>query len=1023
MFEQQLYTRTNFGGIRARTPGFDTVAASKGLSKDDLVDIEQLCEYNIPQEYYAADPEHLAPEVHYMCETQRGNVVIGMSVYRKEEGERGRSVFLAHNYVLKRADSNCCGVAKSIDDYVSPDPNGFIRSFPDDGKEQPPLERKESLAADSANMSDDAAILQQPDIDYTMLVKLAFAALLALQKNKKIFIALRCEDAELSSSAQRVLQRLFKLLPYDVRFKCGFNTFFTGEGTKKGLVLHFMPKGMAPSKKLEQKIGARNIINDYVFNFDNPYFTNIEGIEEEAPQLWGFLNKHMWDDSELDNLWSLAHGVLKNQGMEALTSIWSYNRIAELEPFLTTADAIGLHGKIVECSEHVKEPSDNSDATNLLLPLLLEKLQERLTDENVFVGADDQFPDKVIELLGKLSHGNPSDYSEVTMAILGVAFGQVELDERYQYKASSMFDSISKADFPDELDDNIEKTVIAKGGWLAGIYIDKKLSRNDSISELLEQAKELFNKYPVLRANRYVLESFDKKLKEIVTQSGTQSGSQIENIKELESARSTIVENDADLKDLENLLEENVTSLFSQIDLNNLPKEDVQKLASYASGKYQNQLMDVLERYQKQLDDGSLDSIRIEVLHLFKTLDVCNNPDVARIIREVIKALFTISNSTDAVITEKIEQVECLFSLEFYKDFLNKVVAPNERVGRPFVAKRLSVKDPYRAILDDAINLFSQYENFEEVFRGQGYGADLLRKALNRCAGAPPYQAQVLDRIANAKDLAVSNPGLNYIYGEFVSDVIMEIDWTSEYHGDLPDLHGVDIRGQAKDVLEEKSHLHQPAVLQAQYTQSSTQGVAYPGQNDRSHQVDDAATAQSAHVIPREMSQQSYAVPVAQQTPDPCQYTPAHSADCPSLPIASNNSSAGYKNSVHDTSINSIRYDNGKGDINKKKLTEMLKRKKPNEITAIFKKMIAGTISSGKTDENKKKEWKVIIDCTREAFNSLDTGAAGSQREDIERVFSDYCQLASFGFSSNQVFDSKQKAGGIFSKLLFSKNR
>ena len=52
MYEQQLYTRSNYGGIFENRPGFTTVGATSGLDTKDIEALEQHCEYPVSKIFY-----------------------------------------------------------------------------------------------------------------------------------------------------------------------------------------------------------------------------------------------------------------------------------------------------------------------------------------------------------------------------------------------------------------------------------------------------------------------------------------------------------------------------------------------------------------------------------------------------------------------------------------------------------------------------------------------------------------------------------------------------------------------------------------------------------------------------------------------------------------------------------------------------------------------------------------------------------------------------------------------------------
>jgi hypothetical protein len=978
MYEQQLYTRTNYGGIRAGTPGFDTVAASPGLTKNDLADIEQLCEYRIPQEYYEADPEHLAPEVHYMCETQRGNVVIGMSVYRKEEGDRGRSVFLSHNFILKPADEDYFEAMISIDDYVVPDSSIFMRTFSDDGQ-RIALDPKPRLATGAAHAaSRDVRALQRLGIEHGMLVKLAFAVFAAIEKNRKIFIALPCEDAELYRGARTVLAQLFELLPYDVRFKCGFNTFFTGEGTKKGLVLHFMPKALAPSKKLDQRVGERNIVNDFVFNFASGYITNVDGIERSAPQLWEFLNQQAINSSELDKIWNLAHVILADQGKEVLMNIPSYNNIAKLWTLPDHADTNELFDLAIECSNYLDRTPDNEEIKNRLLELL-DTYQVRFAGERISI------PDDMLFLLGRLTTTHSNSFAEVSMRILQTAFVLVE---QRREEALALIDEVSQTGFPPEFSTGVFNDIIAEREALGRFFIQSKLLSIASICGTFVQASKLFEELPVFRTKAYTFDVIAERTEEI--ERGFSNVHKL--LQDLELAWGCVTSDE----DLKGLCENEMRSVFNQIDLDTLPALDVQQLSSCAHGIYRNLLKGLLRRYRDRLMSSRVISCRIDVLSLLGKLTEQGDPDFRELAYEVLRILFETRGIRSEDVIKRIEIVKDSFSLAFYDGFINGYIAKHDALGREFVRKWFSDCGSYRAVFDAATTLFRQYPAFEDAFRSKCYGENVIMHRLGNLTGESPFTLFQLSRYENAKTSVEGSARLQRIYGDFASHMIMNLRFQGDdeiaqfaFNDSGMDL-GPKARQRLEEIRKEQRRLQQLALQQYQLDTLSA-GTAYKRPYEST--VLEPPVNDSESITPPQQ--------------DSCDDSPAAQAPPNDSGHSSEEAYTWQKLHAYETRLRS--YLSGRDGVKYKKLYKKNYKTGIDDLPDFFTYVVGRILNTHKSDANKEEELKTVFDCTRDAIKGLGRAAIDSSAEEaIEKVFSYHPELHRLGFTIEDIFPPRR---------------
>ena len=270
MYEQQLYTRSNSAGIFDDRPGFKTVAATSALDRTELCALEKYCEYPISSSVLEKLCCDTYPYIRLGAWDEELGYVASQSSYRKENDEDGREVFLTHNIILSKAEVEKRGFPHSLSVLTGQVP--FITEYEDKG---------EQLTADYfPTVQDEDFIGKEFQFQQKRLSELGInggvfrilvaAVLESIGTQKKIFISLECDINQMTDSALVVMEHIYAVLPSELRKHVGYNTFFTGAGVKKNIMIYFLPHTLLAANEKITQIGERDVRNDYIFTLVSP---------------------------------------------------------------------------------------------------------------------------------------------------------------------------------------------------------------------------------------------------------------------------------------------------------------------------------------------------------------------------------------------------------------------------------------------------------------------------------------------------------------------------------------------------------------------------------------------------------------------------------------------------------------------------------------------------------------------------------------------------------------------------------
>lgn len=278
--QQQYYTRGREGVFRS-SEGFDTVAVSPGLDLTFIKStLQPYCVYKAPKELAERSEEDasLYPEPLTVFHAKGGDLVIGRSVYVAVDFTGQRSASFTHQYVVP---------AERKEAFIR-EPNrlfrvqGFQDRYDEHGsKELPELDEIEfDKTFDSGGID---RLLQKLGIGDVRFRELIHAVWVAVSGKRKVYISLDSDAREAAEDARRLLEIVYRCLPYPVRRRLGFTTFSAEAESKQHLHLVFVERGGIRSSD-------RSIDKDFVFDFTSDRYANTELPEPES----AFLNE-IWE--------------------------------------------------------------------------------------------------------------------------------------------------------------------------------------------------------------------------------------------------------------------------------------------------------------------------------------------------------------------------------------------------------------------------------------------------------------------------------------------------------------------------------------------------------------------------------------------------------------------------------------------------------------------------------------------------------------------------------------------------------
>lgn len=313
MIQQQYYTRER-RGIFSKTPGYDTVAKSKELHKEFIIDtIHDLCFYEAPALLAGEEDMLKYPSALFCVNTEDNQMVIGQSVFAGKDytGERNR--YFTHNYIIPKEEKE-----KYIE---NPEriiySTGFAQDYNvEEGMIIPEVSDIKIRQVEEKFSSIEEMFLNV-GISNELFVYLIKACFDGAKSGKKIYIVLDSEGSNITSLAKEILKYLYRVLPFEVRRKIGFITYMKEPKIKDLINIIFLCKGSIKRFTTEIKAG-------YVFDIGSKNFY-LDGIDEEKHIFIDFVMKNIENLEILNEFLYKADKLCGKEGLD----LFKYDNLLE----------------------------------------------------------------------------------------------------------------------------------------------------------------------------------------------------------------------------------------------------------------------------------------------------------------------------------------------------------------------------------------------------------------------------------------------------------------------------------------------------------------------------------------------------------------------------------------------------------------------------------------------------------------------------------------------------------------------
>ncbi|TXK83796.1 cadherin-like beta sandwich domain-containing protein [Paenibacillus sp. N3.4] len=317
--QQQYFTRDREGIFRT-SEGFDTVAKSQGLDNAFIKSVlHPYCVYKAPQELLARDESNseLYPKTLLVFHADSGELVIGRNVYIGTDFTGQRSASFTHQFIIP----------KELQEPFLREPNrlfcirGFRSSYDiRDGKSIPELE---DIDFDPVYRQEEQdRLLAEQGIDSRLFQQLIYTIMSSATNKRKVYIVLASDVSESAEKAKRLLEIIYRCVPYAFRRQLGFMTFNSEPEAKQNIHIVFVEQGGL-------RLPDRRIEKDYVFDFANQRFVNSELPGQDHPLLdwiWKFRN----DKGRLDELFDFCEQALQGAVEPVALAIPTYYQLGTL---------------------------------------------------------------------------------------------------------------------------------------------------------------------------------------------------------------------------------------------------------------------------------------------------------------------------------------------------------------------------------------------------------------------------------------------------------------------------------------------------------------------------------------------------------------------------------------------------------------------------------------------------------------------------------------------------------------------
>ena len=311
MIEQHYYTRER-KGIFSRTPGYDSVAKSKNLEDDFIINsLHDLCFYEAPSSLVGEEDVSKYPTSLFVVNTEDNRMVIGQSTFVGKDYTGQRNRYFTHNYIISEEERN---------EYIeNPEriifSGGFIFDYNiDKGTVIPEVAKIEQNSSEDCFQSIEDMFLAT-NMCNEIFVKLIKASFDGAKYGKKIYIVLDSDSSSMTMLAKGILKYLYRALPFEIRRKIGFTTYMKEPKNKNLINIVFLCKGSIKRITTEIKAG-------YVFDLaDNSFY--LDGLDDENHIFLQYVMNNIENGEILKDFFYKADKILSKDNL----SIYKYDNI------------------------------------------------------------------------------------------------------------------------------------------------------------------------------------------------------------------------------------------------------------------------------------------------------------------------------------------------------------------------------------------------------------------------------------------------------------------------------------------------------------------------------------------------------------------------------------------------------------------------------------------------------------------------------------------------------------------------
>lgn len=352
MIQQHYYTRDR-KGIFSRTPGYDTVAKSKNLEDDFVINtLHDLCFYEAPSSLVGEEDMLKYPTALFCINTEDNRMVVGQSVFAGKDYTGQRNRYFTHNYIIPEEERN-----KYIE---NPEKMIFSTGFMSDYNLDKGALLPEVFKIENNNSEDCFSSIEEmflaTDMSKETFLNLIKASFDGAKHGKNIYIVLDSDNKSITTLAKGILKYLYRAIPFEVRKKIGFITYMKEPKNKNLINIIFLCKGSIKRLTTEIKAG-------YVFDLADSDFY-LDGIDEENHLFIEYVMKNIENKEILkDFFYEADKGIISDK-----LNIYEYDNI--LKPIdekknykdtLSTEDKISLiETKDNSNTKYEKEKKENN---------------------------------------------------------------------------------------------------------------------------------------------------------------------------------------------------------------------------------------------------------------------------------------------------------------------------------------------------------------------------------------------------------------------------------------------------------------------------------------------------------------------------------------------------------------------------------------------------------------------------------------------------------------------------------------